>query len=138
MTTENSIGLTIGELAKAAMVNVETIRYYQKRGLLPHVQTPISGYKRYSIDLLERIAFIKSAQHMDFSLNEIKELFELSHHAVDKERIRRAARERLQQVHDKKQHLARVEKTLKQWLNSCEHSGAHEACPIIESIKHAE
>ena len=138
MTTENNMGLTIGELAKAAAVNVETIRYYQKRGLLPHVQTPTSGYKRYSVDLLERIAFIKSAQHMDFSLNEIKELFELSHHAVDKERIRRVARERLQQVHDKKQHLARVEKTLKQWLSLCEHSGVHEACPIIESIKCAE
>jgi MerR family mercuric resistance operon transcriptional regulator len=138
MTMENSIGLTIGELAKVAMVNVETIRYYQKRGLLPHVQTPTSGYKRYPMNLLERIAFIKSAQHMDFSLNEIKELFELSHHALDKERIRSVARERLQQVHDKKQHLARVEKTLKQWLNSCEHSGVHEACPIIESIKRTD
>ena len=130
--------LTIGELARAASVNVETIRYYQKRGLLPQVAAPAVGYKRYSPDVLERIAFIKSAQHMDFSLNEIKELFELSLHAVDKERIRSVARERLQQVHDKKQHLARVEKTLKKWLNSCEHSGAHEACPIIESIKRTD
>ena len=70
MSHKENVGLTIGELAKAAQINIETVRYYQKRGLLPEVAKPDSGYKRYAPDLLERIAFIKSAQHMDFSLNE--------------------------------------------------------------------
>lgn len=129
--------LTIGELANAAQVNVETIRYYQKRGLLPEGVKPAQGYKRYSADLLARIAFIKSAQHMDFSLNEIKELFELSTNKLDKVQIRRVARERLAQVQKTKEHLAVVEKTLEQWLHSCEHSKNNAPCPIIESIKHA-
>ena len=128
-------GLTIGELAKAAHINIETVRYYQKRGLLPEVVKPESGYKRYSPDLLERIAFIKSAQHMDFSLNEIKELFDLSTNRLDKEQIRSVARDRLAQVQQTKTHLALVEKTLKQWLHSCEHSQYDAPCPIIESIK---
>lgn len=128
--------LTIGELARAASVNVETIRYYQKRGLLPQVAAPAVGYKRYSPDLLERIAFIKSAQQMDFSLHEIKELFELSDAQLDKTKIRQVARERLQQVQQAKLHLAYVEKTLKQWLSNCECSSDNAPCPIIENIKH--
>lgn len=127
--------LTIGELARAASVNVETIRYYQKRGLLPQVSAPAVGYKRYSPDLLARIAFIKSAQHMDFSLNEIKELFELSDAKLDKAKIRQVARERLQQVQQAKLHLAHVEKTLQQWLSNCECSTDDALCPIIEKIR---
>lgn len=127
--------LTIGELARAASVNVETIRYYQKRGLLPQIAAPAVGYKRYSPDVLERVAFIKSAQHMDFSLNEIKELFELSDAKLDKVKIRQVARERLQQVQQAKLHLVHVEKTLKKWLNNCECSSDNAPCPIIESIK---
>jgi MerR family mercuric resistance operon transcriptional regulator len=135
MLNKGNVGLTIGELAKAAQINIETVRYYQKRGLLPEVTKPESGYKRYSPDLLERIAFIKSAQHMDFSLNEIKELFDLSTNRLDKEQIRSVARDRLAQVQQTKTHLALVEKTLKQWLHSCEHSQNDALCPIIESIK---
>ncbi|MGL4766897.1 MAG: MerR family transcriptional regulator [Formosimonas sp.] len=129
-------GLTIGQLAQAAGVHVETIRYYQKRGLLPQVSAPAVGYKRYSPELLARIAFIKSAQHMDFSLNEIKELFELSDAQLDKNKIRQVARERLQQVQQAKLHLDRVDQTLTQWLKQCECSSNEAACPIIDSIKH--
>lgn len=134
MTTHNQIGMTIGELAKAAGVHVETIRYYQTRGLLPNIPAPASGYKRYSSDVLTRIAFIKSAQHLAFSLNEIKALLDLGLDSNDKQAIRVVARERLAQVQHTKKHLALVEKTLKEWIHACEHSSDKTPCPIMQHI----
>lgn len=130
-------GLSIGELAKAAQVNLETIRYYQKRGLLPKPDKPIQGYTLYAPELVKRLAFIKSAQAMNFSLNEIKELFELSSaDTANKAQIRQVAQARLQQVHEARQHLDLVESTLKTWLLCCEQSKATEPCPIILGLAH--
>jgi MerR family mercuric resistance operon transcriptional regulator len=135
MSTCTSSGFTIGELAKTAQVNVETIRYYQKRGLLPEIKTPEVGYKRYPVEMLKRIAFIKSAQHLAFSLSEIKVLLDLNDVANDKEKIRAVAHERLEQVQQTKKHLALVEKTLKEWIHTCETSDPQTPCPIINHIQ---
>lgn len=139
MQREQIKGLTIGELAKAANVGVETIRYYQKRGLLPNPNKPLQGYKHYAPDLVERLAFIKSAQKLNFSLNEIKELFELStNQTPDKTQIRQVARQHLAQVQETKQHLDLVEQTLTAWLKRCEASQQNEPCPIIHNLKQAD
>lgn len=135
MSASAAQGLTIGELAKVAEVNVETIRYYQKRGLLPEIQPPEVGYKRYPMDMLKRITFIKSAQHLAFSLSEIKILLDLSDLTSDKEKIRTVANERLEQVRQTKKHLTLVEKTLKEWIHTCETSDPKTPCPIINHIK---
>src|SRR6266702_487362 len=69
-------GMTIGRLAKAAGVNVETIRYYQRRGLIGEPHKPFGGHRRYPVLVLEQIAFIRRAQQLGFSLAEVKELLE--------------------------------------------------------------
>src|SRR2546423_11434991 len=72
-------GMTIGRLAKAAGVNVETIRYYQRRGLIDEPVKPPGGQRRYADAILRRIAFIRRAQQLGFSLEEVKSLLKLAH-----------------------------------------------------------
>jgi MerR family mercuric resistance operon transcriptional regulator len=69
--------LTIGQLAKQAGVNIETIRYYERQGLLPEPPRRASGYRQYSAEFVKRIQFIKRAQTLGFSLKEIAELLDL-------------------------------------------------------------
>ncbi len=71
-------GMTIGWLAKEAGVNVETIRYYQRRGLLDEPQKPVGGHRRYQPQVLKRIAFIRRAQALGFSLAEVESLLKYS------------------------------------------------------------
>lgn len=127
--------LTIGDLAKAAGLNVETIRYYQKRGLICEPKKPIHGYRRYAINVIEQLKFIKSAQSLNFSLNEIKELLEMSAGSLDKTQIRNISQIRLTQVRETKKQLIFVENTLKRWIGSCEESSDESICPIIENIR---
>ena len=69
--------LTIGRLAKAAGVNVETIRYYQRRGLLDEPEKPLGGHRRYADSATGRVSFIKRAQQLGFTLEEVKSLLKL-------------------------------------------------------------
>jgi MerR family mercuric resistance operon transcriptional regulator len=71
-------GMTIGRLAQAAGVNVETIRYYQRRGLIGEPHKPLGGHRRYPAGVLQQIAFIRRAQQLGFSLAEVKSLMDLS------------------------------------------------------------
>ena len=71
-------GMTIGRLAKAAGINVETIRYYQRRGLLDEPRKPLGGHRRYSPDAVRTLAFIRRAQQLGFSLEEVKSLLALA------------------------------------------------------------
>ena len=71
-------GVTIGRLAKAAGVNVETIRYYQRRGLVAEPHKPLGGHRRYPPVVMEQIAFIRRAQQLGFSLAEVKSLMDLA------------------------------------------------------------
>jgi MerR family mercuric resistance operon transcriptional regulator len=71
-------GLTIGRLANAAGINVETIRYYQRRGLIEEPRKPLGGHRRYPPDAVRRLAFIRRAQQLGFSLEEVKTLMSLA------------------------------------------------------------
>ena len=110
-----SDSLTIGRLARAADVGVETIRYY-----------PMS--------LVERIRFIKRAQELGFSLEEVKELLQLED-GTDRRSIRRVASTRLSQIEAKLADLKRMQRVLKDLLTECEHTNADLPCPIIGSIR---
>lgn len=72
-------GMTIGRLARAAGINVETIRYYQRRGLIDEPRKPLGGHRRYPPDALKQLAFIRRAQQLGFSLEEVKGLLALAH-----------------------------------------------------------
>ena len=125
--------LTIGRLARAADVGVETIRYYQERLLLP--VPPSSGaFRYYPVSLIERIRFIKHAQELGFSLGEVGELLQLEDGA-DRSSIRRIAADRLLQIEAKLGDLKRMQRILKGLLTECEHTQASMPCPIIGTIQ---
>ena len=124
--------LTIGRLARAADVGVETIRYYQDRKLLP-VPPSTGAFRYYPLHLVERIRFIKRAQELGFSLDEITELLQLEEGA-DRGSIRRIATDRLEQIEHKLSDLRRMQRVLKHLVTECEHTSAEAPCPIIGTL----
>ena len=128
-----SESLTIGRLARAADVGVETIRYYQGRDLLP-VPASDGAFRHYPSSLIERIRFIKRAQELGFSLDEIRELLQLEDGA-DRRSIRRVAGDRLSQIEAKLADLKRMQRVLKKLLAECRHTRSERPCPIIGSIR---
>ncbi len=127
-----SDSLTIGRLARAAGVNVETIRYYQRVGLIEEPPRPVSGYRRYPPDTVGRIRFIKRAQELGFRLREIRELLDLGEgHCADVKARAQAKREHVtRQIAD----LQALQATLDTLIQACEQDadGAH--CPIVDSL----
>ena len=124
--------LTIGRLARAADVGVETIRYYQERQLLP-VPPSTGGFRYYPDSLVDRIRFIKRAQELGFSLEEVSELLHLEDGA-DRASIRDIATSRLSQIEHKLSDLRRMQRVLKHLVTECEHTSADLPCPIIDTL----
>jgi MerR family mercuric resistance operon transcriptional regulator len=124
--------LTIGRLARAAGVGVETVRYYQQRKLLP-VPSPRGAYRYYDPASIDRIRFIRRAQELGFSLDEIAQLLQLQD-GVDRRAIRRISAQRLQQIETKLADLKRMQRVLRHLLAECEHAGMDRQCPIIETL----
>jgi len=126
-------GLTIGDVADAAGVGIETIRYYERRGLVPQPGKAAGAYRRYGAGHVDRIRFIKRAQALGFSLEEIETLLELEDGA-DRRSIRRIAAARLEDTRRRIADLRRIEGVLAHLLHECEaHAKAHH-CPIITAI----
>jgi Hg(II)-responsive transcriptional regulator len=132
MTMNAPGSFTIGRLAKAAGVGVETIRYYQQRELLPIPQRE-GGFRHYPAGLADRVRFIKRAQELGFTLDEIAELLRLED-GVNRSSIRRIAAQRLAQIEYKLDDLRRMRKLLTHLLDACEHTRAGLPCPIIASL----
>jgi Hg(II)-responsive transcriptional regulator len=124
--------LTIGKLAKVAGVGVETIRYYQQRGLLP-VPESSGAYRHYPVSLRKRIRFIKRAQELGFSLSEVAELLSLED-SIDRSSIRQIASVRLKEIQAKLADLNRMKNTLSHLINECEHMDEEQTCPIISTL----
>ena len=119
--------------ATAAGVNVETIRFYQRRGLLAVPDKPRAGHRRYPAAAVGRIRFIKRAQGLGFSLDEIGELLQLAD-GTDRASIRRIAGGRLAQVEAMRLDLGRMQRVLRELLEACEHAHAGLPCPIIATL----
>lgn len=125
-------GLTIGRLAKRVDVNVETIRYYQRIGLIEEPVTPLYGYRKYPQQTAEQITFIKRAQQLGFSLKEIAELLKIGDGHCDDVRAR--AETKRNKIEKQIQDLLALRKTLDQLICECNSgkNGAH--CPIVETL----
>jgi MerR family mercuric resistance operon transcriptional regulator len=136
MTPNSPESLTIGRLARAAGVGVETIRYYQQRGLLP-VPAASGAFRSYPVELVARIRFVKRAQELGFSLDEIAELLRLED-GSNRNSIRRIASDRLSQIEHKLNDLRRMQKVLKHLVAECEHTRASLPCPIIATLTRAD
>ena len=128
----DAAGVTIGKLARAAEVGVETVRYYQRRRLLA---VPHSGgaVRRYPVATIDRIRFIKRSQDLGFSLEEIRELMRLEH-GGSRGAIRKIAGARLTSIREKLTTLRQMEKVLSELLCECEHTATAEPCPIIAAL----
>jgi MerR family mercuric resistance operon transcriptional regulator len=123
--------MTIGVLARAAGVNIETIRYYQRRGLIGTPRKPPGGVRRYAANTLARLRFIKRAQQLGFSLREIGDLLELGSGACAETRV--LAEARLADIETRLHDLQTMRRTLARLIQACR-AGREAACPIVESL----
>jgi MerR family mercuric resistance operon transcriptional regulator len=126
-------GLTIGDIAEAAGVGVETIRYYERRGLVPQPGKAAGTYRRYGAGHVDRVRFIKRAQALGFSLEEVATLLELED-GTDRRSIRRIAAARLEETRHRIADLRRIERVLAHLLHECETHSKALPCPIIGAI----
>lgn len=127
---------TIGRLAKEVGVNIQTLRYYERRKLLVPKTRKVSGYRVYDEYSLKRLRFIKRAQELGFSLKEIKELLNLR---VDTRArcgdIQDKAKEKLKDVDTKIRHLEAIQDVLKKLIRTCHREQTTEQCPILSSLE---
>lgn len=129
--------MRIGQVAAAAGVNVQTVRYYERRGI---VHAPIrteSGYRQYEGDVVLRLRFIKRAQELGFALNEIQELLALRvRHGDACAAVLRKTREKSALVEQKIHDLRRIRRTLERLAEACAQRRSTEDCPILETLGH--
>lgn len=127
--------LTIGQLAKQAEVTIDTIRYYERRGLLSPPRRKDSGYRQFLADTVLRIRFIKHAQNLGFSLDEIAELLSLRLDSTAKcGDIKEKARRKIREIESKMKMLERMRITLVELTKKCEEGRQVSECPILEAL----
>jgi len=131
--------LKIGELARAADVGVETIRYYERRGLLAQPPRRTSGYRQYPPQAVRRVRFIRRAQALGFTLKEIEDLLALR---VDDERscadVRALARAKLEDIERRVAELQQMGRALERVARRCRGRGPTSECPILEVLDEEE
>ncbi len=126
------VDLTIGRLARRAGVNVETVRYYQRVGLIDEPPKPISGYRVYPEASVDRIRFIKRAQRLGFSLKEIGELLSIGDGHCDD--VRERAEDKVAQIDAQIRDLQALRKTLASLIDKCRTSTDKAHCPIVGTL----
>ena len=129
--------LTIGKLADAAGVNIETIRYYQRRGLLDEPPKPLGGHRRYSAEQVKRVRFIKRAQALGFTLDEIAVLLTLEAACACADTQALAMR-KLSLIERKMVDLAAMQQALGSLVKQCDAGDGRACCPIIDVLERDE
>ena len=131
-----AIELTIGKLAERAQVNIQTIRYYERRGLLPEPERTASNYRVYTGDTVRRVRFIKRAQDLGFTLSEIKELLDLRASPRSCcEDVRARSKAKIRDIDEKVRSLEAMRKALSKLVGACSGRGPVTECPILESLE---
>jgi MerR family transcriptional regulator, copper efflux regulator len=127
--------LSIGDVAKQARVHVETLRYYERRGLLTEPPRSTSNYRLYSEETVRRVRFIKGAQELGFSLKEILELLSLrAEPTTSCEDIRERAEAKITDIEEKMRALQAMKRALAKLITECSGNGPITECPILESF----
>ena len=126
--------LTIGGLADEAGVNVETIRYYQRRGLMPEPDKPAQGYRRYDATTVKRVRFIKRAQALGFTLDEVGMLLTLDS-ACGCSDTRALAARKQGLIERKMADLTAMYQALGDLIQQCDTGGSTRPCPIIDVLE---
>jgi MerR family transcriptional regulator, copper efflux regulator len=130
---DNMDSIGIGQLAARAGVSVDTVRYYERSGLLSPQVRLASGYRRYSELQVARLRFIRRAQELGFSLKDIRELLGLSKQR-DVARVKRAAEKKLAEVEERLAALTRVRDGLATLVATCPGHGRAADCPILRAL----
>jgi MerR family mercuric resistance operon transcriptional regulator len=127
-------GLTIGRLATAAGVNLETIRYYERVGLMPAPDRTVGGHRSYEPEHRARLAFIRRARELGFSVNDVRTLLALGRPGRQScAEVKAIASDHLQQVHSKISDLSRLAAVLEEAVRRCGDGDAPD-CPVIEVL----
>ncbi len=127
--------MKIGELARRAGVNIDTVRYYERQSLLPAPQRMASGYRQYDPGDVARLRFVRRAKALGFTLIEIRDLLKLSDHRDDDmAELKAVAGEKLVDVESKLAELTRIRDGLKTLVDACPGHGALARCPILNAL----
>ena len=127
--------MKIGEIAKRSGIGIETIRFYEREGLLPEPERRPSGYRQYDESTVERLEYVRRAKELGFTLAEIRELLALS---TDRERgvrgVKVRAEARLTEVDRRIRELQQVRRGLKHLIAACPGHGPLDRCPILTAL----
>jgi Hg(II)-responsive transcriptional regulator len=130
------MALTIGQVATAADVNIQTIRYYERRGLFPAPRRTAAGYRQYADDAVARLRFIKHAQALGFSLEEIADLLGLRvRHGAACDAVERKTRQKIVVVQQRIRDLQRMKRILERLASACTARQPTDDCPILEVLE---
>lgn len=126
--------ISIGELSRRTEVNIETIRYYERTGVLPPPPRTGGGHRVYAEDHLKRLSFVRRSRELGFGLDSIKEMLQMvDARDVSCEQVRGIAKGHLDNVRDKITDLERMEKTLSATVSLCD-GGETPECPILDTL----
>lgn len=129
--------LTIGEVAKRSGVGIETIRFYERKGLIEDPPRKWSGYRQYPETTIDRLRFIRKAKELGFTLHEINELLEISADAsASCAEVKERAEGKIQNIEQKIQALTRMKNALKKLVSVCDGKSPVQYCPVIASLTH--
>lgn len=129
-------GLTIGQIAKGVNVNVETVRYYERVGLIPLTPRTESKYRIFPVEVIQRINFIKKAQDLGFKLSEIKTLLSISDSGeYGCREVQQFASQKIEEIELKIRDLLEIKSILQDLTNRCPGQGSIGECPIINEFK---
>jgi MerR family copper efflux transcriptional regulator len=128
--------LTIGQVAREAGVGVETVRFYEREGLLQKPTRRQSGYRQFDLEAIDRLRFIKHAQRLGFTLREVRELLalKLDPHAKRSD-VRERAVAKVADIDKRIAELKRMKRALAPLIEACDGRGALEGCPILGAIE---
>jgi Hg(II)-responsive transcriptional regulator len=127
--------LTIGQLAKATGVGIETIRFYERRGILPMPPRQRSGYRQFAPDAVARVQFIRRAQSVGFTLREIEQLLALRDKPdATRQDVREQVQQKIADVDARLRELQQIRGELMGLLSTCHDSGSVDECPILEAL----
>lgn len=133
------VGMTSGQLAACAGVNTQTLRYYERRGLLPSPARTRAGYRQYPVDAADRLRFIKRAQVLGFSLSEIRELLALRvRHVSACDTVKAKTEAKLEVVDQKLRELERMRRSLEQLVAACDAQRPTGDCPVLKMLEETD
>lgn len=131
--------MTIGQVAKISGVGIETIRFYERNGLLAKPARKESGYRQFTAESVDRLNFIQRGKQLGFTLSEIRELLSLEvKPGTTKRDIKVLAQAKLNDVEEKLKMLHQIQHTLKHLIGQCDGKGAVSQCPILESFRESD